>query len=93
MLVRALDALGRLTVGELAGVLAPQSSHHAGHDHGEPVRPGVDHPRLLEHRELVGPALHRLVARVECSLEHLRDQLVLLGRRGLGAQARGIEVR
>ena len=82
-----------LLVGELRRLLAAQGRHHPGHDHGEPVGAGVHDARLLEHRELLRPALHRLLGGVERPLHHLGDQRVLLLGRGVGAEPRGVHVR
>ena len=74
-------------------LVAAKGGQAPGHDHGEPVRTGVHHPGVAQHSELVGPALHRLLAGLERVLEHLGEQLVLLDRGGVGAEALGVHVR
>ena len=76
---------GRVLVLELGLGLPAQRGEAAGDDHGEAVGARVDDARLAQHRELLGPALDRLLAGLERVLEHLGEQLVLL----LGAWPRG----
>ena len=74
-------------------VLAPQRGHDARDDHREPVRARVHHARFLEHRQLLRPAFDRLLGGGQSPLEHLGDELVLLFRRGVGAEAGRVHMR
>ena len=67
----------RRVVVELGRLGAAQGGDHAGEDHGEAEAAGVDDAGLAQHRQQVGAAPHRLLARVERALEHLGDQQVL----------------
>jgi len=79
-------------VRELGRRLPAQGADDARQHHGEPVSPGVDHPGLAQHRELVRAALHRLLAGLERPLEHLGQQLVLLARVRVWAEPRRVHV-
>jgi hypothetical protein len=92
LVLRAVQRGRRVLVLELGCGVAPECGQAAGDDHREPVGTGVDDARLAQHGELLWPALDRLLAGLEGVLEHLRQQLVLLGRACVGPQPRGVHV-
>ena len=55
----------RVLVLELGRGVAAQRGQAAGDDHRQPVGAGVDHARLAQDRELLGPALDGLLGRLE----------------------------
>ncbi len=76
-------------VREMAARAASEIAHMA-----EPrLQHRVDDSGLLEHRELVGPLLDRLLGGLQRPLEHVGDQRVLLLRAGVGAEPLGVHVR
>jgi hypothetical protein len=89
----AVQRRGRVLVLELRGGGSTQAGQAAGEDHGEAVGAGVDDSGLAQDGQLLGPALHGLLAGFERVLQHLGEQLVLLLRGGLGAEALRVHVR
>jgi hypothetical protein len=64
--------------------VSAKTRHHAGEDHHEAVRAGIDDTGLAEHLELLGGASHGLLAVADGVLEQLGEQRVLLGRARVG---------
>ncbi len=93
LVLGAVERGGRVLVVELRRGVGAQPGQAAGEDHGEPVGAGVHHAGLAQDRELLRPALHGLLARLEGVLEHLGEQLVLLLDGGVGTEAPGVHVR
>ena len=93
LVLGAVERRRRVLVLELRRVQAAQPRQASRDDHGEPVGAGVDHSGLAQDRELLGPALHGLLAGFERVLEHLGKQLVLLRGGGLRAEPLSVHVR
>ncbi len=102
--VGAEAVLARLVLGQVEGArgqlvrdlgrrVSAQRADHARQHHGEAVGARVHDACLAQHRQLLGAALHRLLAGLERPLEHLGQQLVLLARVGVGAEPRRVHVR
>ena len=58
--------------------LAAQRGHDPGEDHDHAVAAGVDHARLAQHRQQLGPAAHRRLARDDRLLEDVGQDALLL---------------
>jgi hypothetical protein len=81
-----------LHLGGRLAVVA-QSRDHAGEDEDQPVGPRVDHPGLLQHRELFRGPRDGALSVGDRRLQHLReDRVLLLGRR-LPAEPGDVHVR
>ena len=92
LVLGAVQRRRRVVVLELGVGVAAQGGQAAGDHHGEAVGAGVDHARLAQDGQLLGTALHRLLAGLERVLEHLGQQLVLLRRGGVGTEAAHVHV-
>ncbi len=84
-MLRVRDARRRV-VSELRRFAASKRADDPREQDGDRVAAGVDDAGLAQHREQVGTALDRLLAGVERALDHVRDHLVLLERRRVGAE-------
>ena len=73
----------RLLMRERRRLGSPERTDDSGQDHGQAVASRVDHARLAQHRQQVGPAIDRLLADLERPLDDLGDDRVLLGGGGI----------
>jgi hypothetical protein len=83
---------GRVVMLELGRRVAAERGEAAGHHHGEPVCARIDHSGLTQDRQLLGASVDGLLGRLECVLEHLGEQLVLLRGGGVRTEARAVHV-
>ncbi len=81
------DARGRV-VRQRGRRLAAQRRDHPGEDDDHAVTAGVDHARLAQDRQQLGPAAQRRLAGRDRPFEHVGQYAVLLGALGVGPQPR-----
>ena len=90
--LRVGDARRRVVL-ERRRLVAAQRGDDAGEDHDQRVAAGVDDAGLAQHREQIGRAHHRGLARRDGALEHAGDRVVLVLGADVGAKPRVGHVR